>query len=369
MRIPPAPITTIPGSTTPTPAPTTPAPTTPQTPPGVPSTSDPVSGPSSSGAPAGVVDRVIPVGTAVNLPDLSGSDDRYRQTLDTDFTGITPENEMKWDTTEPERGVFDFGPADSIVAYALAHGMSVHGHNLVWNQQLPSWLTSGTWTRDELEAILKRHIQTEVSHFAGVVNEWDVVNEPLNNDGTLQDNIWSRVIGPDYIALALQWAHEADPGARLFINDYNIDWPGPKEQAMLALARQLLAAGVPLNGIGMEEHLSLTWSPSATQLARAMQDFASLGLQLEVSEADVDTTGFPGTSVQAQAAQAGVFGELATACRAQPACVRFSVWGVSDAVSWLGVAAAGLPFDSAYQPKPAWQAIVTGLANPRASSG
>jgi endo-1,4-beta-xylanase len=318
--------------------------------------------------PSAATTRVIPIGTAVNLPDLTGSDPRYRDTLDSHFTGITPENEMKWDTTEPQQGVFNFAPADAIVSYAEAHNMSVHGHNLVWNQQLPTWLTEGSWTKDELEAILKQHIQTEVSHFSGEVHEWDVVNEPFNDDGTLEDNLWLRVIGPDYIPLALTWAHEADPTAKLFINDYNVDWPGPKEQAMLALATRLLDDGVPLNGIGMEEHLSLSWSPSADQLAQAMGDFAALGLQIEVSEADVDTTGFAGTTAEAQSAEASVFSELATACRAQPACVRFTVWGVSDAVSWLGAAAAGLPFDTDYRAKPAWQAIVAGLANPAQSS-
>ena len=312
---------------------------------------------------------MIPIGTAVNLPDLTGPDDRYRRTLDANFTAITPENEMKWDTTEPRPGAFDFAPGDSIVHYAIAHDMSVHGHSLVWNQQLPPWLTSRTWTRDRLEAILRQHIQTEVSHFAGAVHEWDVINEPLNSDGALQDNIWSRVIGPDYIPLALQWAHEADPEAKLFINDYNVDWPGPKEQAMLTLARQLLADGVPLSGIGMEEHLSLRWSPSTDQLARAMQDFAALGLKIEVSEADVDTTGYAGGAAAARTAQADVFGKLATACRAQPACVRFSVWGVSDAVSWLGAPAAGLPFTVDYRMKPAWQAILAGLANPHPCNG
>jgi endo-1,4-beta-xylanase len=319
---------------------------------------------SGGDAPATPADRYIPIGTAVNLPDLTGSDPRYQATLAANFTAITPENEMKWDTTEPEQGVFNFGPADQLVSYALAHGMSVHGHNLVWNQQLPSWLTSGTWTAAQLEAILKQHILTEVGHFAGEVNEWDVINEPFNNDGTLQSNIWLNTIGPDYIPMALEWAHEADPSAKLFINDYDIDWPGPKEQAMLALATQLKQEGVPLDGIGMEEHVSLSWSPSPAQLAQAMQDFASLGLDVEVTEADVDTIGFSGTQAEAESQQAQVFSELASACRAQPACIRFTVWGVSDAVSWLGTAAAALPFDANYLPKPAWSALLSGLANP-----
>jgi endo-1,4-beta-xylanase len=310
--------------------------------------------------------RVIPIGTAVNLAALSGSDPLYRATLNASFTGVTPENEMKWPTTEPANGTFNFGPADQIVRYALAHGMSVHAHNLIWNNHLPRWLLAGTWTKAQLKAILKRHIQTEVRHFAGQVHEWDVVNEPFTNTGALANNIWLKVIGPDYIPLALGWAHAADPSAQLFINDYNIDWPGPREQAALALARSLLAAGVPLNGIGMEEHLSVNWSPSTDQLTQAMRDFAGLGLAIEVTEADVETTPFTGSPAEAQAAKAAVFSELAGACRAQAACQRFTVWGVSDAVSWLGAGAAGLPFGASYAPTPAWTAITAGLADPAA---
>jgi endo-1,4-beta-xylanase len=321
----------------------------------------------SSPAPAGEQSpaaRTIPVGTAVNEPDLAGSDPRYRQTLLANFTGLTPENEMKWETIEPAQGVFDFAPAESIVDFAMEHGMTVHGHNLLWNKQLPGWLTSGTWSRPELEAIVHRHIESVVGHFRGDVHEWDVVNEPFNNDGTLESDIFSEVIGPEYIALALRWAHEADPTARLFINDYNIDWDGPKRAAMLALASGLKADGVPLDGIGMEEHLSLSWSPSAGQIEQSMVDFQALGLEVEVTEMDVGTAGFSGTPQQREAAQAAIFGEVAHACRAVGACSRFSVWGVSDAVSWLGVEEAGLPFNANYEPKAAWRAIQSNLKNP-----
>jgi len=317
-----------------------------------------------AGTIASPADRYIPIGTAVSEPDLEGSA-LYRATLDANFTSVTPENEMKWETTEPQPGVFNFGPADAIVDYALAHGMSVRGHTLVWYSQLPGWLTGRRWSKRQLKAILKRHIETEVAHFRGRVDEWDVVNEPFNDDGTLRANIWLRTIGPAYIPLALRWAHDADPDARLFINDYNIDWPGPKERAMLRLIGRLQRDGVPIGGIGMEEHLSLSWSPTQQQLAEAMGAFADRGLQVQVTEADVDTTGFPGGAAAVASAQAAVFSKLAAACRAQPACARFTVWGVSDAVSWLGCTAAGLPFDAQYEPKPAWAAIQVGLANPQ----
>jgi endo-1,4-beta-xylanase len=308
--------------------------------------------------------RTITIGTAVNQPSLAGSDPRYRQTLLANFTGLTPENEMKWQTIEPAQGVFDFAPADYIVDFATSHGMTVHGHNLLWNKQLPGWVTSRRWSRPELEAVLHEHIASVVGHFRGSVHEWDVVNEPFNNDGTLESDVFSEVIGPGYIALALRWAHEADPTARLFINDYNIDWDGPKQAAMLALAGRLKAEGVPLDGIGMEEHLSLSWSPSPEQLEQSMLAFQALGLEVEVTEMDVGTADFSATPEAREAAQAAVFGEVAHACREVPACIRFSVWGVSDAVSWLGVEEAGLPFNANYEPKAAWDAIQSNLKNP-----
>jgi endo-1,4-beta-xylanase len=308
--------------------------------------------------------RTITIGTAVGAGYLAGADPRYRQTLIANFSGITPENEMKWETIEPAEGVFDYAPAEYIVDFATAHGMSVHGHNLVWNKQLPGWLTSKSWTRSQLEAILHQHIAEVVGHFRGQVHEWDVVNEPFNNDGTLKSDIWSTVIGPEYIALALRWAHEADPTARLFINDYDIDWDGPKRAAMVALATRLKAEGVPLDGIGMEEHVSLDWAPSEQQIEESMQSFQALGLEVEVTEMDVAKAEFAGTNEEVEAAKAIVFAAAAHACRAVSACTRFSVWGVSDAVSWLGEGEVGLPFNGNYEPTPSWLAIQSNLENP-----
>jgi endo-1,4-beta-xylanase len=308
--------------------------------------------------------RTITIATGVQAGYLNETDPRYRQTLIANFRGITPENEMKWETIEPASGVFDFGPAEQIVDFALAHKMTVHGHNLVWSTQLPTWLTSRSWTRAELMAVLHQHIEAVVSHFRGQVHEWDVVNEPLETNGTLEPDLWLSVIGPEYIALALRWAHEADPTAKLFINDYGIDWNGPKEQAMLQLATTLKNEGVPLDGIGMEEHLDLTFPPTEQEVEHAMSSYQALGLDVQVTEADVRTTGFQGTPEQAEEKQAEIFGYVARACRATPACSRFTVWGVSDAVSWLGAGAAALPFNSNYSPKRAWPAIQTGLANP-----
>jgi GH35 family endo-1,4-beta-xylanase len=308
--------------------------------------------------------RKITIATGVQAGYINGSDPRYLQTLIANYHGVTPENEMKWETIEPGSGVFEFGPAEQIVDFAVAHKMTVHGHNLVWSNQLPTWLTSRSWTRAELMAVLHQHIQTVVGHFRGQVHEWDVVNEPFETNGTLVPDLWLSVIGPEYIALALRWAHEADPTAKLFINDYGIDWNGPKEMAMLQLATTLKNEGVPLDGIGMEEHLDLTFPPTAQEVEQAMSSYQALGLEVQVTEMDVNTTGFQAFTEQDEEKQAEIFGYVARACRVTSTCTRFTVWGVSDAVSWLGAAAAALPFNSNYGPKRAWQAILTGLANP-----
>jgi endo-1,4-beta-xylanase len=193
------------------------------------------------------------------------------------------------------------------------------------------------------------------------VQEWDVVNEPFDDDGTLKSDLWAEVIGPRYIALAFRWAHEADPAADLFINEYNVDWDGPKQRALLDLLARLKEEGVPVDGVGMEEHLSLSWSPSSQQISEAMRKFAALGLDVAVTEMDVGTRDYLGSAEEAEDEQADVFAAAARACRTAPSCLSFSVWGVSDAVSWLGPEEAGLPFDDEYEAKPAWLAIENSL--------
>jgi endo-1,4-beta-xylanase len=225
------------------------------------------------------------IGSAVNDTALN-ADATYAQILGQQFSAITPENEMKWASVEATRGVLTFGPADDEVKFAEQHHMLVRGHNLVWQNQLPNWVTSGTFTNAQLADILKQHIFTEVGHFRGKIWQWDVVNEPLNEDGTLEATIWEKALGPNYIAEALTWAHEADPRAKLFINDFNVEGLGAKSDGMFALVKSLKAQHVPIDGVGLESHLSLQFSlPS--QIQANMQRFAQLRLDVDVTEADV----------------------------------------------------------------------------------
>src|SRR5512133_4163316 len=169
------------------------------------------------------------IGTAV-ADDPLRNDPTYTRVLAREFNSVTPENAMKWESVESQRGVLDFSAADRLVAHARAHRQIVRGHTLVWHSQLPAWLTSGTFTNDELEAILHKHITDEVSHFRGRIYAWDVVNEAFDEDGTLRDTIWLRQLGPGYIAKASRWAHQADPHAKLYYNDYNLEGDRAQER-------------------------------------------------------------------------------------------------------------------------------------------
>jgi endo-1,4-beta-xylanase len=307
----------------------------------------------------------VELGTALGAEVLTTPDQRLPTTFLTYFDSFTPEHEMKWFALEPNPGQFDFTTADAMVNWARAHGKTVHGHNLVWYNRLPAWVTQQTWTRASLLAVLQRHITTIVSHFRGRVAAWDVVNEPLNADGTLMPDIFEQVIGPSYIADALRWAHQADPSALLYINEYGTETINPKSNALLALVRGLLASGVPLNGIGFEMHVSTAAYPTTAQLEQSMTRFAALGLRTDVSEMDVKTQPTAGTLANVSQAEANVYGQAAAACAQVQACTRFTTWGVSDAVSWLGSAEEPLMFDVSYQPKPAYFAVINALASRR----
>jgi endo-1,4-beta-xylanase len=192
-----------------------------------------------------------------------------------------------------------------------------------------------------------------VSRYRGRVDAWDVVNEPLADDGSLQRNFWKRELGPGYVADALRWAHEADPGARLYVNDFNIEGRSPKTRGMLALLKRLRAEGAPLDGIGLQTHLTTDFAPGRAELRAAMRRYAALGLAVDVSEMDVEAE--PGR--RSALRQARIYGRVAAACRDLPACGRFTTWGFTDASTWRGTAKRPLPFDVAGEPKPAWRAI------------
>lgn len=305
----------------------------------------------------------IRIGSAVSYSALT-NDATYAQILGEQFSSITPENEMKWASVEPQQGVFAFGQADAEVQFAQQHGQRVRGFTLVWNNQLPNWLTSGTFTPAQLAALLKKHIFDEAGHFSGEIWQWDVVNEPFNGDGTLLNTIWEQALGPNYIADALMWTHQADPEAKLYINEFNIEFPGPKVDAMYNLVKSLLAQGVPIDGVGFETHLGLQFG--LPDILPNLQRFAALGLEVSITEMDVRMI-LPATPALL-AQQASWYNTVMQDCIAVRSCVDFTVWEYTDKYSWIpgffkGQGAADI-YDVNLQPKPAYYSLLNALENP-----
>ena len=307
------------------------------------------------------------IGTTVDVKALR-YEAAYSATLAREFNMVTPEVSMKFSETEPQRDVYTFANADYIVAFAQAHQMQVRGHNLVWHTDLPAWLTNGNFTRAELIAILRDHITTEVTRYREQVNIWDVVNEAVGDDGALRDSIWLRGIGPQYIDMAFQWAHEANPQARLFYNDYGGEGLGRKSDAIYALVKGMLSRGVPLDGVGLQMHISLDSYSNAQDVLANMRRLAALGLEVQITEMDVKTQD-DARPIQAKlAAEAQLYGEMLHTCLSVTSCTAFVMWGFTDAHSWIP-AYTGHPdypliFDAEYRPKPAYFALKNVLLSP-----
>ncbi|MGW1027042.1 endo-1,4-beta-xylanase [Streptomyces sp. NPDC002577] len=311
----------------------------------------------------------VRIGTAVDMTALA-QDKQYRRTTAREFSSVTAENVMKWESVEPQRGVYDWSKADALVDFAKENGQAVRGHTLIWHNQLPKWLTSGVADgsigSDELRAILKNHITTEVEHFKGKIYQWDVVNEVFNDDGTLRNSIWLQQLGPDYIADAFRWAHEADPKAKLFVNDYNVEGVNAKSTAYYNLVKELLAEGVPVQGFGIQGHLGVQYGFPG-DVAANLQRFADLGLETAFTEVDIRMV-MPADDTKL-AKQADYYRGLLDACLGATSCKSFTVWGYTDKYSWVpgtfsGQGAANL-LDENYVEKPAFYAVREELASGR----
>jgi endo-1,4-beta-xylanase len=305
------------------------------------------------------------VGTAVNT-DLLGSNKTYTRIVNQQFSTVTPENVMKWESVEPTRGKYSWSAADRLVASAEQNGQLVRGHTLVWHSQLPAWLNdyAKNLSTEQVRALLKKHVQDQVRHFKGRIWQWDVVNEAVDEDGTLRKSIWLEKLGPDYIADAFRWAHEADPNAQLFYNDYNIEFTGAKSNRVYALVKDLKRKGVPIDGVGFQTHLDTQYG--YPDLRANLQRFADLGLNVAETEVDIrtfvkeGTTNTPASNL-AQSAQEDYWSRTLQACLAVRRCISYTAWGVADHNSWVpGVfhgEGAALLYDEQYQPKPQYSIL------------
>ena len=288
----------------------------------------------------------------------------YRNLAAAQLTSVTPENAMKWGSVEALRDSFDWGEADALVAFAKAHGQKVRGHTLVWHSQLPPWLIEGQFSPDESKALMVDHIAAEAGRYKGSIYAWDVVNEPFADDGQWRKSIWYEAMGPDYVAIALRAARAADPDAKLYINDYNVESDGAKMQALYDLVASLKRDGVPIDGVGLQSHFVAGAAPA--DFRAVMQKFGSLGVDVAVTELDLRVR-LP-ADAETLAAQAADYASIVSACRETPRCVGVTTWGISDDRSWVpsffsGYGAA-LPFDENDQPKPAVAAIIEAFTKP-----
>jgi len=317
--------------------------------------------------------RGISIGSAV--PARLLSDPQYTAILASEFSQLEPENEMKFAAIHPrpdsDPQPYNFAPADSLVAFANNHNMLVRGHTLVWHKQVSDWVANGNLPASQLAGVLHNHIRTVVARYASKVYAWDVVNEAFDTDGSLRNTLWYNQpgigagSGTKYIERAFRWAHEADPSAKLFYNDYDAEEVNAKSDAIYAMAKDFKERGVPLNGIGFQAHLTLKFDEPAklASFANNLDRFAKLGLELHITELDVRLDDATPASFTAQAK---LYGEVASICVRQPACKLIQTWGLTDKYSWIPRAFPGhgwaLLWDETYQKKPAYDALRSAIA-------
>lgn len=313
----------------------------------------------------------VRIGTTLEPAQIT--DAGYTGVLRREFDALTPENALKMYSIQNQRGVWTFAGADAVMDFATANGIAVRGHTLVWGQDqyTPSWV-AGITDPAELRAVTNEYIATVVGRYAGRIPRWDVVNEPLATYGTTRSgSVWDDLLGAGWVADAFRAAHAADPAAELWINEYGTDWVPGKHAALLALVAGLVAAGVPVHGVGIQTHRTSTAGPDAATFRRQLQDFAALGLKVAITELDVPTDPL---DAGAGTAQAAAYRRIVEACLAVAGCVEVTTWGLTDADTWLDslglfrTPTRPLLFDESLAPKPAHRAVLSALCSGRPRS-
>ena len=303
----------------------------------------------------------VRIGTTLDPAQIG--DALYTSVLHREFGALTPENALKMYSIQNQRGAWTFAGADAVVDHAIANGLEVRGHTLVWSQDqyTPSWV-AGITDPVELRAVTDEYIATVVGRYAGRVARWDVVNEPLATYGTVSSgSVWDDVLGAGWIGEAFRAAHRADPDAELWINEYGTDWVPGKHAALLALVAGLLTDGVPVHGVGLQTHRTSTAGPDPATFRRQLQDFTALGLKVAITELDVPTDP---RDAGGPAAQAAAYRRIVEACLAVAGCEEVTTWGISDADTWLDslgifrTPTRPLLFDEALAAKPAHRAVL-----------
>lgn len=331
------------------------------------------------------------VGVALNTGMVTGRDRRAGELAGREFGALTAENDMKWQSVHPRPGRYEFGRADAYIDFARKHDMKVIGHTLVWHSQTPRWVFEGDdgkpATRDELLARMKDHIERVAGRYRGRIHGWDVVNEAISDGpGGLRDSPWRRIIGDDFIDHAFRHAREADPQAELYYNDYSLVNRG-KRKRTIAMLKGLIERGVPIDGVGMQGHYSLT-HPEIGELDRAIREFSALGLKVMITELDVSVLPSKGSEgvadisrreeaedrlnpypdglpEEVQQKLADRYVEIfKVILDHREEVTRVTFWGLHDGQTWLnnfpirGRTNYPLLFDRELEPKPAYSALI-----------
>lgn len=309
--------------------------------------------------------RGISIGTAVGGA-FAGGDARYKATLKKEYSILVGEYQMKWDHLQPQPGTFTWTRADELATFARENGAALRGHTFVWHKGT-KWLEEGNFTREEMLSHLRRHIQAVAGRYKGQVREWDVVNEAIDDGSAiLRDSFWRKRIGDDYIDSAFHIAHRADPGARLYYNDYSAEDMGAKSNKVYNLVKGMVERKVPIHGVGMQCHFRVDQWPTPANIGRNMKRLGDLGLEVAITELDFRVS-LP-VNDASLAKQKASYAALLGVCLANPNCKSFLTWGFTDAYSWVpdffpGMGAA-LPFDSEYRAKPAYYGLQDALLAP-----
>jgi endo-1,4-beta-xylanase len=321
-------------------------------------------------------ERTVIIGAAVDAERLR-DEPAYAEAIRTHFNSVTAENAMKWSRLRPAPGEWRWDDADAIVDFATEHGLEIKGHTLVWGQAggngVPDWLAEMT-DPTQFRAATLDGITTEVDRYKGRVDRWDVVNEPLAIlSGDLDNNVFLQRIGPDYLDLAFRTAHEADPDAKLWLNETAVEYQPAKADALVELVKGLKERGVPIDGVGIQGHMTVPLPLPGGTIENLLRRLHDLGVDTALTEVDV-----PVGPSRDEAAQAETYRQLLSECLAA-ACIEMTTWGVDDAKTWLDnprqreanplLATFALPstpllLDPSFRPKPAYDAVAAVLRQP-----
>jgi endo-1,4-beta-xylanase len=323
------------------------------------------------------------IGVALNQRQSDGTDAAAVDLVTRQFNSITPENLLKFESVQRQPGVFTFDAQDRYVAFGASRGMAVIGHTLVWHSQTPAWVWAGTGDgladRATMLQRMQTHIATVVGRYKGRIRGWDVVNEALNDDGTLRDSPWRRGIGDDYIAKAFEFANQADPGAELYYNDFNLATRPAKRAGAIRIIRDLQQRGLRIDAVGEQGHWRLD-TPTSADIEQTIAELRATDVNLLPAagrpspgqppspESNPFVNGLPDDVQQALARRyADAFRVF---LKYRDDITRVTFWGVSDGDSWLNRGRVNHPllWDRQRQPKPAFDEVIRVLAGKTTSS-